>query len=212
MAAGGPGFRLIRGLCTRCLVDMRAKAGPLGSGPEPPSLRQCWRWPVARGPGGAGGGVLDSTPIYGRGGHDGHGSRLVTFGDPGGCWGVADAQLEGRAAGSCLGPVDDDYRRLVSRLCELRGCRRAGKALVGLRLARDAMALVARAGRAEARAGGGFRRRGWWPRFVGPRHLDEVDGVFSHRRRRVAKDRVISTVDPDAPATGQQKTLRTRVF
>ena len=41
-----------------------------------------------------------------------------------------------------------------------------------------------------------IRRRGWWPRSFG-QDLDEVDGVF-RIARRVAKDRVISTVDPDA--------------
>jgi hypothetical protein len=133
--------------------------------------------------------VLDSTPIY---------DAVATMDTVTlvrsairGLLRVADAQLEAELRG--LLARDDDYATAGKPVCDYEDGA-AREALVDA-LARDAMALVA-----------ALDGRNLGPEVdqaarllaatVG-QDLEEVDGVF-RIARRVAKDRVISTVDPDA--------------
>jgi hypothetical protein len=88
---------------------------------------------------------------------------------------------------------DDDYRSAGKPVCDYED-RIAREALVDA-LARDAMALVGALDERELDAEVDQAAR-LLATVVG-QDLDEVDGVF-RIARRVAKDRVISTVDPDA--------------
>jgi len=109
-----------------------------------------------------------------------------------GLLGVCDAELEGELRG-LLGR-DDDYRVAGKPVCDYDD-RDAREALVDA-LARDARALLAALdGRELADA---VARAAALLAAVAGQDLDEgEDGVF-RIARRVAKDRVISTVDPQA--------------
>lgn len=133
--------------------------------------------------------VLDSTPIY---------DAVATMDTVTlvrsairGLLKVADADLEAELRS--LLARDDDYSTPGKPVCDYEDAV-AREALVDA-LARDAMALVAALdGRAlEPEVDQAARLLA----TVVGQDLDEVDGVF-RIARRVARDRVISTVDPDA--------------
>lgn len=133
--------------------------------------------------------VLDSTPIY---------DAVATMDTVTlvrsairGLLRVAEAQLEAGLRG--LLARDDDYATAGKPVCDYEDAA-AREALVDA-LARDAMALVAALDgrKLEPEVDRAARLLAT---IVG-QDLDEVDGVF-RIARRVAKDRVISTVDPDA--------------
>jgi hypothetical protein len=133
--------------------------------------------------------VLDSTPIY---------DAVATMDTVTlvrsairGLLKVADAQLETELRALLI--RDDDYSAAGKPVCDYEDAA-ARETLVDA-LARDAMALVgALDGRTLApEVDQGARLLA----TVVGQDLDEVDGVF-RIVRRVARDRVISTVDPDA--------------
>ena len=133
--------------------------------------------------------VLDSTPIY---------DAVATMDTVTlvrsairGLLKAADAGLEQELRG--LLARDDDYASAGKPVCDYED-RAAREELVDA-LARDAMALLAALDGCALEPEVDQAAR-LLATVVG-QDLDEVDGVF-HIARRVARDRVISTVDPDA--------------
>jgi len=133
--------------------------------------------------------VLDSTPIY---------DAVATMDTVTlvrsairGLLKVVDAELEAQLRG--LLRREDDYSATGKPMCDYED-RAAREALVDA-LARDAMALVAALDGRELEPEVDKAAR--LVATVVGQDLDEVDGVF-RIARRVAADRVISTVDPDA--------------
>ena len=182
-AAGGLDFDY-PGFVHTVLVDMRAR---LARSERPDRIFETVL-AVARAAGLVGRRrVLDSTPIY----------DVVATMDTvtlvrsavRGLLGVADAQLEAELRG--LLARDDDYAMAGKPVCDYEDAA-AREALVDA-LARDAMALVAALDgrKLEPEVDQAARLVA----TVVGQDLDEVDGVF-RIARRVAKDRVISTVDP----------------
>ena len=184
-AAGGLDFDY-PGFVHTVLVDMRAR---LARSERPDRIFETVL-AVARAAGLVGRRrVLDSTPIY---------DAVATMDTVTlvrsavrGLLGVADAQLEAELRG--LLARDDDYAMAGKPVCDYEDAA-AREALVDA-LARDAMALVAALDgrKLEPEVDQAARLVA----TVVGQDLDEVDGVF-RIARRVAKDRVISTVDPDA--------------
>jgi hypothetical protein len=169
------------------LVDMRARLAKLrASGPD---LRGRAGDGQAGGPGRpAAGAGLDGVVLRGR--DDGHGDA-----DPRGGRGllrVCDHDLEGELRG-LLGR-DDDYRSAGKPVCDYDDPQ-AREALVDA-LARDARALLAALDGRKLEAA--VTQAAAVLAAVAGQDLDEgEDGVF-RIARRVAKDRVILTVDSEA--------------
>jgi Transposase DDE domain/Transposase domain (DUF772) len=185
-AAGGLGFDY-PGFVHTVLVDMRAR---LAASEWPERIFEVTR-EVARQAGLVGRRrVLDSTPIY---------DAVATMDTVTlvrsairGLLSVCDAELESELRGQLR--RDDDYRDAGKPVCDYEDPE-AREALVDA-LAKDARALLVSLDGRELEAAVGDAAE--LLASVTGQDLDEgEDGVF-RIARRVAKDRVISTVDPDA--------------
>ena len=184
-AAGGLDFDY-PGFVHTVLVDMRARL----AGSERPDRIFETVLAVAKAAGLVGRRrVLDSTPVY---------DAVATMDTVTlvrsairGLLGVADAPLEAELRG--LLARDDDYTGAGKPVCDYDDPTARAELVDGL--ARDAMALVAALDgrKLEPQVDQAARLVA----TVVGQDLDEMDGVF-RIARRVAKDRVISTVDPDA--------------
>ena len=186
-AAGGLDFDY-PGFVHTVLVDMRAR---LARSERPDrifevTLEAAKAGRAGRPPAGAG---LD--PAVRRGGHDGHG-HADPLGDPRAAR-VADGELAAELRAVLR--RDDDYASAGKPVCDYDDPA-AREALVDA-LARDAHGAAGGPRRPRPGPGASSRPPRCWPPWSGRTSTANRTGVF-RIARRVATDRVISTVDPQA--------------